>query len=294
MNLRQLEVFRAVCEQGGFTRAAQSLYMTQPAVSHVIAELEKEAGYPLFDRISRRIYLTEAGRIFLEKARQILELHEELSAGFPALIGQAPLRIGAGITIANFHLPAILRRCRRLEGFPAVRVTVDQVGRIEEALLNSELDVALIEGVVRHPHLLRQPFASYDMAAFCAPSHPLAARGPLSLDDLLTAELLLREPGSAIRDAFDSALLLRGRCAEPAWTSVNSPALAAAREGLGVAVLPACLTEADVAAGRLVRLDVEGLALRNQNQLVVHRDKTITPPLRLFMEAVTAEAGGIS
>ena len=292
MNLRQLEVFRAVCEQGGFTRAAQSLYMTQPAVSHVIAELEKEAGCPLFDRISRRIYLTEAGRIFLEKARQILELHEELSAGFPALTGQAPLRIGSGITIANFHLPTILRRCRRLDGFPSVRVTVDQAGRIEEALLNSELDVALIEGVVRHPHLIRQPFSSYDMAAFCAPSHPLAARGPLSLDDLLTAELLLREPGSAIRDAFDSALLLRGRCAEPAWTSVNSPALAAAaREGLGVAVLPACLTEADVAAGRLVRLEVEGLTLRNQSQLVVHRDKTITPPLRLFMEAVTAEEG---
>ena len=292
MNLRQLEVFRAVCEQGGFTRAAQSLYMTQPAVSHDIAELEKEAGCPLFDRISRRIYLTEAGRIFLEKARQILELHEELSAGFPALTGQAPLRIGSGITIANFHLPTILRRCRRLDGFPSVRVTVDQAGRIEEALLNSELDVALIEGVVRHPHLIRQPFSSYDMAAFCAPSHPLATRSPLSLDDLLTAELLLREPGSAIRDAFDSALLLRDRCAEPAWTSVNSPALAAAaREGLGVAVLPACLTEADVAAGRLVRLEVEGLTLRNQNQLVVHRDKTITPPLRLFMEAVTAEEG---
>ena len=292
MNLRQLEVFRAVCEQGGFTRAAQSLYMTQPAVSHVIAELEKEAGCPLFDRISRRIYLTEAGRIFLEKARQILELHEELSAGFPALTGQAPLRIGSGITIANFHLPTILRRCRRLDGFPSVRVTVDQAGRIEEALLNSELDVALIEGVVRHPHLIRQPFSSYDMAAFCAPSHPLATRSPLSLDDLLTAELLLREPGSAIRDAFDSALLLRDRCAEPAWTSVNSPALAAAaREGLCVAVLPACLTEADVAAGRLVRLEVEGLTLRNQNQLVVHRDKTITPPLRLFMEAVTAEEG---
>ena len=292
MNLRQLEVFRAVCEQGGFTRAAQSLYMTQPAVSHVIAELEKEAGCPLFDRISRRIYLTEAGRIFLEKARQILELHEELSAGFPALTGEAPLRIGSGITIANFHLPTILRRCRRLDGFPSVRVTVDQAGRIEEALLNSELDVALIEGVVRHPHLIRQPFSSYDTAAFCAPSHPLATRSPLSLDDLLTAELLLREPGSAIRDAFDSALLLRDRCAEPAWTSVNSPALAAAaREGLGVAVLPACLTEADVAAGRLVRLEVEGLTLRNQNQLVVHRDKTITPPLRLFMEAVTAEEG---
>ena len=292
MDEKDYELLHALDETRNITHAADKLYMTQPAVSHVIAELEKEAGCPLFDRISRRIYLTEAGRIFLEKARQILELHEELSAGFPALTGQAPLRIGSGITIANFHLPTILRRCRRLDGFPSVRVTVDQAGRIEEALLNSELDVALIEGVVRHPHLIRQPFSSYDMAAFCAPSHPLATRSPLSLDDLLTAELLLREPGSAIRDAFDSALLLRDRCAEPAWTSVNSPALAAAaREGLGVAVLPACLTEADVAAGRLVRLEVEGLTLRNQNQLVVHRDKTITPPLRLFMEAVTAEEG---
>lgn len=137
---------------------------------------------------------------------------------------------------------------------------------------------------ITHPH------STHPAVAAIAPGIP-AVRGPLSLDDLLTAELLLREPGSAIRDAFDSALLLRDRCAEPAWTSVNSPALAAAREGLGVAVLPAYLTEADVAAGRLVRLEVEGLTLRNQNQLVVHRDKTITPPLRLFMEAVTAEEG---
>lgn len=160
----------------------------------------------------------------MEKARQILELHEELSAGFPALTGQAPLRIGSGITIANFHLPAILRRCRRLDGFPSVRVTVDQAGRIEEALLNSELDVALIEGVVRHPHLIRQPFSSYDMAAFCAPSHPLAARRPPLPGRPADGGASPAGAGSAIRDAFDSALLLRGRCAEPAWTSVNSPA----------------------------------------------------------------------
>lgn len=81
---------------------------------------------------------------------------------------------------------------------------------------------------ITHPH------STHPAVAAIAPSHPLATRSPLSLDDLLTAELLLREPGSAIRDAFDSALLLRDRCAEPAWTSVNSPALAAAaREGLG-------------------------------------------------------------
>ncbi len=125
---------------------------------------------------------------------------------------------------------------------------------------------------------------------------PLAYANRVLLDLMHTEvdfhSALYKPRDAGISDLFDSALLLRDRCAEPAWTSVNSPALAAAaREGLGVAVLPACLTEADVAAGRLVRLEVEGLTLRNQNQLVVHRDKTITPPLRLFMEAVTAEEG---
>lgn len=83
MNLRQLEVFRAVCEQGGFTRAAQSLYMTQPAVSHVIAELEKEAGCPLFDRISRRIYLTEAGRIFWKRLAKSSSCTRSCPPAFP-------------------------------------------------------------------------------------------------------------------------------------------------------------------------------------------------------------------
>lgn len=118
MNLRQLEVFRAVCEQGGFTRAAQSLYMTQPAVSHVIAELEKEAGCPLFDRISRRIYLTEAGRIFLEKARQILELHEELSAGFPALTGQAPYASAPASLSPTFISPPFCAAAAAWMAFP--------------------------------------------------------------------------------------------------------------------------------------------------------------------------------
>ena len=102
------------------------------------------------------------------------------------------------------------------------------------------------------------------------PRYPLAARGPLSLDDLLTAELLLREPGSAIRDAFDSALLLRGRCAEPAWTSVNSPALAAA--DVSVAMRDASDLAREVADITLLSSDLRELAaLRRLSQRMLER-----------------------
>lgn len=84
MNIRQMQIFRALCEELNFTKTAARLNMTQPAVSHVVAELERETGTPLFDRIGRRIYLTAAGKLLLEKITRLLELYDDISAGLPA------------------------------------------------------------------------------------------------------------------------------------------------------------------------------------------------------------------
>ena len=102
MNVRQLEIFCTLCREGSVTKTAKALYMTQPAVTHVINALEEEAGCPLFDRISRRLYLNASGRRFQEKAEQILELFGELSVNFAESEEQTPIHLRANITIANF------------------------------------------------------------------------------------------------------------------------------------------------------------------------------------------------
>ena len=206
MNLRQLSIFCAVCEEMSFTRAAKRLYMTQPAVSHVIAGLERETGCVLFDRISRGIHLTGAGRAFYEKAARIVELMGDLERSPGELDFASPLRIGSSITIANVFLPDILHAFSASFATP-VSVGVDTARHNTERLLANEIDAALIEGAVTDSRLVARPFSSFTIAAVCAPSYP----GPRSVSPtaLMRETLLLREKGSSVRELFDSAMMLR-------------------------------------------------------------------------------------
>ncbi len=290
MNIRQLQVFAAVCAELNFTRAAQKLYMTQPAVSHVIADLERETGCVLFDRIARKIYLTQAGALFLEKATRLLELYGGLFSCAPDLEQKAPIRIGSCITIANFHLPQMMQVFKKECGETPFSILVDSARHIQSKLLKNEIDVALIEGVIPHACLEKHAFSSFEIAAVCSPDYPAAKKGALSIAQFTAEDLLLREQGSAIRDALDSALLLHNAAADPKWTSVNSQALIeAAKAGLGISVLAKALVEKELAHGRLKELTVQGLSLTNTNYVAFHRDKYLSAPLKFFIDIVRSK-----
>lgn len=287
MTIRHLRIFEKVCEAGGVTRAAGQLYMTQPAVSHAIAELEQELGLPLFDRVGRRLCLNGAGRLFLQKAQRLLELYRELEHSGELLGKLAPLRIGSSITLANYLLPALLRRFEQACDTPTC-VTVDNAASIAAQLRRGELDLALVEGVVADDGLEKRMLPPFALAVVCAPSHPFAGRS-ITVAQLVADRLLLREKGSAIRDTFDSALLLHQAVAEPCWCSVNSQALLqAARQGLGVAVLPALLAEEAVRQGQVAPVEVQGLALPCACQVIYQKEKYQTEPFRLLLDLLEA------
>lgn len=282
MNIRHLRIFKQVCEAGGITRAAEWLYMTQPAVSHVIAELEQDLGLPLFDRVGRRLCVNGAGKLFLQKADRLLELYDELEHSGELLGRLAPLRIGSSITLANYLLPAVLHQFEQQCDTP-IRVTVDNAASVAALLRRGELDLALVEGVVAEEGLDRRILPPFQLAVVCAPQHPFAGR-LVTVAELTEARLLLRERGSAIRDTFDSALLLHQAAAEPYWCSVNSQALLqAARQGLGVAVLPTRLIEEDQRRGLVARVEVLGLELTCACQIIFQKDKYQTEPFRLLL-----------
>lgn len=286
MNIRQLIIFRAVCEDSHLTNAAKRLYMTQPAVSQSIRELEEELGYPLFDRISHRLCLTGAGQLFLEKAIRLLELYQELEQSRDTFPKHAPLRLGSSITIANERLPGILQAFA--EEYPDVplKVTVDNAREIEQKLLGNEIDLAYLEGVPSSAQLTLIPFASHKLILLCGPSYIHGSQLPLSPAALNAERLLLREQGSAIRDAFDSAMLLLGLNVEPCYTSVNSQALlAAARKNLGITVLPESIAADDLREGTLIRLLVTGLELKNPCHIAYHRDKSHSEAFDYLVQA---------
>lgn len=285
MNIRQLEIFRTLCREGSVTKAAKALYMTQPAVTHVINALEEEAGCPLFDRISRRLYLNASGRRFLEKSEQILELFDELSLHFSDSEEQNPISLGANITIANYWLPQVWAEFSRLYPHTPVQVTVDSASRIEELLLGHRLDFGLLEGNIHSGLLESCEFGSYRVGVFVSPDHPLGKPGTCGPEELLGHRLLLREAGSAVRDVFDHALYGLGLTAEPACTSVNSQALVRmAEKGLGAAVLPVPVAEPALQAGTLREVAVTGLSMENRMKAAWIREKSMSPQMGRLLE----------
>ena len=149
MTLRHFRIFAAVCKEGGVTKAAKSLYLAQPAVSLAVRELEEHYGVRLFDRIGRRLYLTQAGKEFLRYTDRILALCDELETGARQWGDRSPLHIGSSMTIGTKLLPALVQDFRRR--YPSVKVTVEiqNSGVIEEKLLENAMDFALIESA---PH----------------------------------------------------------------------------------------------------------------------------------------------
>lgn len=288
MNLRQLRIFVAVCEQESITRAAEKLYMTQPAVSHAIHELETQTGLRLFDRLSRRIYLTQAGKMLLERSVSLLHQYDTLEKELPGLDERAPLRVGSSITIANYQLPGIARRFRDAYPRTPLCVCIDNAAEIERKLIENEIDLGLIEGAVRHAQAVeKKPISSYTLQVFCSPEHPFAALGAVSVGQLAGQPLLLREKGSAIRDLFDSAMLLHNITVEPLWTSVNSQALVrGVRQNLGVSVLPDILLEDELESAAICRVSVPELHMASVNHLVFLKEKYLNAGILHFIKCI--------
>lgn len=288
MNIRHLFIFRTVCEEMNFTRAAEKLYMTQPAVSHVIADLEAEAGTPLFDRSRKKIVLNERGRLLLGRAVRILELYESMEAEMKTLETKAALRVGSSITIAGYWLPHAVREFEDACGHTPLRVSVDSAANTAARLVRGEIDIALLEGAFQGDEFEDIPFSSYEVVPLCAPGYPaglgIREGRAIGIEEFASMKLLLREKGSAIRDVLDGVFLQRSLSPEPYWSSVNSQALLRAAEaGLGVTVLPRILARRALEEGTLTVLPVEGLELQNANHIVYYKTKYLTEPMKRFI-----------
>ena len=273
MVVRHLEILEAIAETGSFTGAAKKLYITQSAVSHAAAELEKQAGTALFERLPKGVALTWCGVSLLEESRAILTACRNLDRRINHLEAYAPVQIVSSITIASFLLPEILRELKI--SFPRIRfsVRVASANAAIDILQRGDADIAFWEGA-----------GSYPLCAACAPEFDLSAE-QISPEQLCRCPLLLREQGSAIRDTLDNTLALAGLKAEPVWESVNSFALIKAAEaGLGVAVLPEKLLSDSLLLKKLRLIQLDNMKMENQMLALFHKDKYITKPFQILID----------
>lgn len=287
MKIRQLYIFKTVCEEESITKAADHLSMTQPAISRTISELEASLGTPLFERASRKVFLNETGRLLLSKTIPLLELYEDLEESSKALEKLATLRIGASTNISSYSLPFIMRDFKLECADTPTTVTISSGSEIETMLIHNQLDIALLDGIVPNEDLEKIPFSDYPLAVLCSPKHHLAGSESISVLQLSNEPLLLLEKGNAIRDTFDSAMLLENISASPQWTSTNADALIhAAMQNLGITVLPRVIVEDYLNSNKLAELNVDNIRLSCVNHVVFKKDKFQTVAFQSFMNLV--------
>lgn len=286
MTLRHFEIFKKVAETGNFRRAAEKMYITQSAVSHAIHELEEQTGTLLFDRLSKGVKITKTGTLLLEEINPILSACRSLESRIQNLEKQAPVHIVSSITIATFFLPGLLQQLTKENPNITARVEVVCAAAALEILRAGKADLAFLEGVRPQGPFLCTTFASHQLKVVCSPDYPLS-KTELSIEEFCSERLLLREQGSAIRDILDSTLYLTGHTAFPTWCSVNSSALiAAAKAGLGIAVVPDALVRDEFIQKTLIPLSVPGLSLENKMHVVWHKDKYINASLNTIISMI--------
>lgn len=283
MTIRHMNIFITVYQTENVTKAAERLYMTQPAVSRCIADMEAYYGVRLFERIGRRLSVTEAGRELYHHAIHIVDSFEQMERGMKNWDEFGILRVGASITLGTFLLPKAVKEFRAVHPESRLTVTVANVHMLQEKLLNNQLDFALIEGGCSNDRLEAEEFGRDRLVPVLPPEDPRRDT-VCTLKELCASPLLLREKGSAGRSFLEHIFSLHDIPAEPIMESVSTSAiLQAVSMGLGISFLPERLAIGEIRSGLVATCSVEGETLRREHYLVYHRNKFHSASAREMM-----------
>jgi DNA-binding transcriptional LysR family regulator len=278
--LRQLKVFETVARHLSFTRAAEELHLTQPAVSTQVKELERHAEMPLFEQIGRRIYLTAAGGEMLHHSRAIIQQFREAEGAMQHLKGVSGGKLNvAVISAGDYFFPRLFAEFARRHSGVILDLTVNNRAGLLHRLEDNLTDLAIMGRPPENMDAVNEPFAPHPYVIVAAADHPLAARKRIPLAVVAREPFLAREKGSDTRAsmsrAFGSSLAKLDITMELKSTETIKQAVIA---GMGVAFLSAHTVTLERQVGSLVVLDVQRFPLV-LNWYVVHRKNKRLPPV---------------
>jgi DNA-binding transcriptional LysR family regulator len=289
--LRQLEVFLAVARSDSVSRAARQLAMSQSAVSGALLDLEAQFEIKLFDRIGKRLELSELGRSMRARAEALHEQAQEFEGQLTKHRDMGLLRVGATLTIGNYLVVPLMARFVREHAGARVTLHVANTAEMARKLENFELDVALVEGELQRAELAITRWRDDELVVFCAPQHAFAKKRNLSEDDLRRGAWIVREPGSGTRQAFDHAMHgilpdLHIELELQHTEAIKSAVMA----GLGVGCVSRLALEEEFRHKSLVPCRVPHRDFRRHFYFAVHRKKYQSAAIRAWLELCASQA----
>ena len=285
MNLNHLAIFHAVAQDGSMTLGAERLDISQPAVSKQVQELERVLGVHLFDRIGRRVHLSQAGEILADYARRLFALAHEAETAMADVrgAGRGRLAIGASTTIGTYLLPGVVAEFWRRHPRVELLVRIENTEQVHHRLAGHELDLGLTEGLFEEEELEAEVFYQDELVMIAAPGHRLAGQPRVPLSAVREEPFILREPGSGTRAVEERALARLNLPVRVVMALGSTEAIKrVVAEGVGLAIVSRLSVRAEYAAGTLAVLPVAGLPIARALHLVRRKGRRDGPALQAF------------
>jgi DNA-binding transcriptional LysR family regulator len=293
-SLRQFEVFLAVARAKSFRAAAEALHLSQPALSQHVGELERELGARLFDRLGRRVALTEAGRILEEHALRLFATLTSARETIAELYGltRGTLLVGASTTPGIYVLPSVIASFQARHPGITLNLQIANSSVIEERIRGNELDLGVVGGHALRPGEECLALGLLDeLVLIVPPAHPWARRREVVPASLRDQRMLVREEGSATRQVAERALQHAGVTWRASMEVGHTEAIKqAVMAGLGVALVSVHAIRGETAGGRLHALRLKGLRIRRHFHVIHNEARALSASARALLELL--QAGG--
>lgn len=292
VTVRQLQVFVEAAETLSFARVAERLHLTPAGVSFQIKQIETQSGFALFERVGRRVALTDAGKALLVYARQVLRALYDADQAMMALKGLSGGQVTIGlVSTAKYIAPHMLARFRA--DYPAIAINLRDGNRqwVNEALVKGEIDLAIMGKPLDGEDIVAEPFASHPSVIAAAPDHPLAGRRHVPMSVLADEPMVVREEGSGTRSLLTRFVEHAGVKLNVALTtSSNETIKQAVMAGMGIALISQHTIGLELGLGMMTTLAVEGFPLM-RSWFVAHRRNMPLLPVHARLRAFLLESG---
>ncbi|MGJ9457645.1 LysR family transcriptional regulator [Oceanobacillus sp. CF4.6] len=286
---QHLVVFKEVAERKSFSRAAEALHMSQPAVSQYIASLEKELGVRLLERSNKFVELNKAGKIVYQYAQQILRSYDQMQILVSDLQNDpsGELKIGASYTIGEYLLPKLLAELQ--ERYPQIvpEVTIGNTDEIGSQLLNHEIDIGLIEGNYSHQQFSVEQFSTDKMYIIAAKRQPYKVEEEVSIKDLEKETWIIRESGSGTRKVLED--FFKKHCLHPkrVLTFGSTQTIKEGVEaGLGISLLSDLTFAKEIQLNKIQKLIIDGTPIKRKFSIIKNHHEFHAKALQVFEELV--------
>lgn len=284
MTIRHLRIFIEVAKTGNMSLAGENLFISQPTVSQVIRELENHYGAMLFDRLSKKLYITEFGKELLKYAIDVVDQFDNLEKAMNNSSNIENLRIGASVTVGTYILSKVLKEFHKIAPNVNTYSYVNNTSTVEKKLIKSELDMAIVEGDIQSPDLITIPVIDDYLVLLCKNNHSILDNKNLQLTDLNNQRFAVREGGSGTRDFLEHLLSKHKIYVQIAWEASSTDTIKRAiLDDNCLSLLSIHTFEEDILDNKIQIINNINLSpFKRSFKLVYHKDKILSSSMKVL------------